>query len=467
MLGIELTKQSELPVKRQLYDALRERITSGRLKAGEALPSTRELAQALNISRSTVCESFDMLLAEGYLISRQGASTIVAGNLYVENQAYTIPHEAVPPQTFAADFRTGSPDLNLFPNFLWQQMMHRSLDEMPLSCYGYTGPQGLAQLRAEIAAWLFRSRGLNVHPDDVFITAGATHALHLAADLMYEEDRSLLMEDPCHTGMLQTFLNKGCKVTPVPVDSQGMNTDFLPKDDNAFAIYVTPSHQFPLGGILPAARRTALIRYAREKELYVIEDDYDSEFRYGGEPIAPLYALDPQQVMYVGTFSKTLFPALRVGFVLLPLKLQKRWRTLRTHTDVQNPPFEQAALAMLLRTRKLDRHIQKMRKIYGQRRQALLNALADSFGSAWLPWGDNAGLHLAVQFSGMQFDGAFHKKCLGDGVYVTPVSYHCIEKNRHLDKLLLGYGHLTPEEIHQCVPLLKQAIGARTDGYGK
>ena len=465
MLGIELNRQAELPVRRQLYEALKGQITGGRLKAGEALPSTRELAQALNLSRSTVCEAYQMLLAEGFILSRQGAPTVVAGNLCLEKLPDVRPREDAPPPAFAADFRTGSPALTLFPKFLWQQMLRRALEETPLDRYGYTGPQGYDELRAEIADWLFRGRGLAVHPDDVFITAGATHALHLAAGLLYESGRGLLAEDPCHTGMLRTFLSMGCPVTPVPVDEQGIKTDLLPKDGNAFAVYVTPSHQFPLGGILPAARRAALIRYAREKGIYVIEDDYDSEFRYGGEPVAPLYDLDPQRVIYVGTFSKALFPALRIGFVLLPRDLQRRWRILRTHTDVQSPPFEQAALAMLLHTRKLDRHIQKMRKIYRQRRQALLEALKSAFGGGWLPWGDAAGLHLAVQFPGMRFDGAFHKACLEYGIYVTPVERHCIQKGSHLDKLLLGYGHLSPEEIRHGVPLLAQAMWAGAEGW--
>ncbi len=458
MLGIMLNRQSELPIKRQLYEAMKSRITSGRLKAGEALPSTRELCSVLGISRNTVCEAYEMLLAEGFVLGRQGAKTVVAENLVVLNQPNGQPSEKARPQAYAADFKTGSPALNLFPLFMWQQAMHRAMEELPLPCLGYSGPQGLEVLRTEIADWLFRSRGLLVRPDDVFITAGATHALRLAADVLQEDGRGLITEDPCHTGMLKTFLHKSVKVMPVPVDEKGMNTDLLPKGGSAFAAYVTPSHQFPLGGILPAARRAALIRYAQENGIYIIEDDYDSEFRYAGEPVAPLYSLDPQRVIYVGTFSKTLFPALRVGFALLPVKLQKRWRTLRTHTDVQNPTFEQAALAMLLSKRKLDRHIQNMHKIYGQRRQALLTSLKDAFGNGWIPWGDNAGLHVAIQFPGMHFDGAFHKKCLDQGVYVTPAEYHCICKGSHLDKLVLGYGHLTPEDIQKSVLMLHKAM---------
>jgi GntR family transcriptional regulator / MocR family aminotransferase len=467
MLGIELSGQAGQPLKRRLYESLKGLITNGLLKSGEALPSTRELAQALNISRSTVCEAYEMLLAEGYLLSRRGAATVVAGSLYIESLPDVISHEAEHNRTFAADFRTGSPDLDLFPRFLWQQMMRRAMEELPLSKYGYSGPQGLEELRSEIAGWLYRSRGLLLHPDDIFITAGATHALHLTADLLYENGRALLAEDPCHSGMLETYLNKGCPVVPVPVDEQGIRTDLLPMGGNAFAVYVTPSHQFPLGGILPAARRAALIRYAREKELYIIEDDYDSEFRYCGEPVAPLYALDPQRVIYVGTFSKTLFPALRIGFVLLPRILQKRWRKLRTHTDVQNPVFEQAALAMLLRTRKLDRHIQKMRRVYSQRRHALLDALTVSFGSGFIPWGDAAGLHLAVQFPGMRFDDAFHRACQNQSIYVTTVDRHCIQKGSHTDKLLLGYGHLTPEKIRSGIPLLVKAMREVTEEYEK
>ncbi len=463
MLGIELLSLQGQPIKRRLYESLKDRITSGLLKSGEALPSTRELAQALNISRSTVCEAYEMLLAEGYLLSRQGAKTVVAGNLALERLPDAVSPKPTIYPAFTADFKTGSPDLNLFPKFLWQQMMRHAMNELPLSGFGYTGPQGLYGLRSEIASWLYRGRGLHVHPDDVFITAGATHALHLTACLLHEGGRALIAEDPCHSGMLETYLNRGCRVLPVPVDEQGMITGLLPKGSDAFAVYVTPSHQFPLGGILPAARRAALIRYAREKELYIIEDDYDSEFRYCGDPVAPLYSLDPQRVIYVGTFSKTLFPALRIGFVLLPKILQKRWRTLRTHTDVQNPVFEQAALAMLLHTRKLDRHIQKMRRVYGQRRQALLDALKDSFGNEFIPWGDAAGLHLAVQFPGMRFDGDFHKACLQRCIYVTPVNRHCIQPDSHLDKLLLGYGHLTPEEIRSGIALLVKAMREGTE----
>lgn len=340
--------------------------------------------------------------------------------------------------------------------------MYKASGELDLEAFGYTGPQGSHDLRAEIAAWLFRVRGLKVSQDDIFITAGATHGLNLIAEILCANGKQILMEDPCHIGMLAVFKNKGCSIVPIPVDADGMQTDLLPKLQSMGPIYVTPSHQFPLGGILPASRRAALIRFARENGLYIIEDDYDSEFRYSGEPVAPLYTMDPHHVIYVGTFSKAVFPALRIGYVILPYPLRERWCDLRTHTDVQNPPFDQAALAEFLRTRKLDRHVRKMYKIYSQRRQVLLESLNEVFGSEWTAYGDSAGLHVAIDFPGMRFDKAFKEKCLQNGLYVTPVESHCIEKGPHQSKLLIGYGHLEPDAIKKGVLMLSDIIMSYT-----
>jgi GntR family transcriptional regulator/MocR family aminotransferase len=458
MWGITLDRHSELPLKRQLYLAFRDRITAGLLRAGDAVPSTRELAAALHVSRNTVSEAYEMLIAEGYFVSRQGAPTVVADGLMIETPSPVAYAAPAPDAAITANFRTGRPDLRLFPRYLWQKLMREALQALPLEAYGYTGPQGHPALRTEIAAWLYRSRGVTVSADDIFITAGATHALHLICDLLCADDRAILMEDPCHSGMLQAIRLKGCPVVPIPADMHGLQTAQLAEVQGAGAVYVTPSHQFPLGGILPAARRAALIRFTRESDAYVIEDDYDSEFRYAGEPVAPLLAMDPQRVLYVGTFSKTLFPALRIGYAVVPRPLQPSWRRLRTHADVMNPPAEQAAVAALLRTRKFDQHIRRMRKIYGQRRSVLLDALADSFGDGLEVIGDAAGLHAAVRFPLCRFDDDFRKYCLANGIVVTPAETHCIRRGQHDSILLLGYGHLEPEEINIGVGLLHKAI---------
>lgn len=459
MWGIELRRNWDIPLTRQIYQALREQIASGLIRSGEALPSTRELAKQLGVSRNTVCEAYEMLLSEGYVFSRQGSPTRVIEGVRIDRPLNTgATGKSVPNnQPIRADFHTGQPDLRHFPRFQWSQFLRKACEEMPLDQFGYTGPEGLTRLREEIAAWLFRSKSLTVCSEDIFITAGATHALHLISELLCQDEKGIIMEDPCHMGMLRVLRSKNIPVYPVPVDEQGLQTDQLEKW-NAGAIYVTPSHQFPLGGILPANRRTALIRYARENGVYIVEDDYDSEFRYCGEPVAPLYSMDSQQVIYVGTFSKTLFPALRIGYAVLPHSLHKLWKYFRTHTDVQNPPFEQAALAEYLHSRKLDRHVQKMRRLYGERRKLLFSLLEDFFGTGWRPWGDAAGLHIALEFPGIRFDSEFMRKSKQFGIRITSVEYHSICKGRHLNKLLLGYGHLEPDEIQKGISLLYQCI---------
>ncbi|MCL6558039.1 MAG: PLP-dependent aminotransferase family protein [Firmicutes bacterium] len=458
MYRIELNRQSEIPIKRQIYQALKDRILDGSLRAGEALPSTRELAEHLDVSRHTVCEAYDMLITEGFVLSRQGAPTRVAEGLRIDRPPESASNNYEKGKTrYMVDFKTGWPDLRLIPRYLLQQLAHKAFEEMPLEQFGYSDPQGALELRAEISSWLFRSKGLNVDAGDIFITSGATHALHIIACLLSGRGNKIAVEDPCNAGILRTFLNAGCEIEPIPVDEKGLRAECL-DGVSAGAVYTTPSHQFPLGPILPAGRRAELIRYARENGIYLIEDDYDSEFRYAGEPVAPLYAMDPRRVVYVGTFSKVLFPALRIGYVILPKELQPEWRELRMHADVQNPPFEQALLAELMRTRKFDRHLRRMRKLYGERRAALLAALEDAFGDGWRACGDAAGLHLAVEFKSMRFDEAFIKKCRENGIRVASVERHAIRKGKHSNKLLLGFGHLEPREIREGILLLRSVI---------
>jgi GntR family transcriptional regulator/MocR family aminotransferase len=459
MWGIILERHSEITLARQIYQSLREQMLLGRLLPGEALPSTRELAKELAISRNTAYEAYEMLAAEGYINSRQGSPTRVADGLVLANFVSASQPLVEKPQqicSFRADFRTGLPDLRHFPQRQWLQLVHQTSEKLAPEYWGYTGPEGLPALREQIAAWLLRSKGLAVQPEDIFITTGATHALHILAELLTTDKRQdFIVEDPCHSGMLRVLQRNNFRIKPVPVDELGLQTSVLTGSDTC-AVYITPSHQFPLGGILPAARRAVLVNFARDNGLYLIEDDYDSEFRYMGSPVAPLYSLSPQQVIYVGTFSKTMFPAIRIGYVILPRPLQPRWRRLRLHTDVQNPPFEQAALAEFLQARKLDRHIQSMRRLYGQRRQTLLKTLAETFGNCWRPWGDAAGLHLALEFPGRHFDENFVHNCYQHGIRITSVDYHSIIKGRHLDKILLGYGHLEPHDIRQGITLLAE-----------
>lgn len=462
MWGIELRYKDDVSLARQIFLSMKQRILVGQFLQGEALPSTRELAKGLNVSRNTVCEAYDMLLAEGFIISRQGAPTRVAEGLHLTTKKTILPAEYNPElPTILWDFKTGQPDLSRFPLKLWGQLVHEAAGTMKTSLLEYSGPKGYKPLCEEVAYWLLRSRSMEVNPEDVFITSGATESLHLLAEILHKDGHPFVLENPSHQGMRTIVSDKGYPIEWVPVDQQGADISML-KGKNISAVYLTPSHQFPLGGVLSAGRRAALIRLASENDFYIIEDDYDSEFRYFGYPISPIYSMDYSHVVYVGTFSKTLFPALRIGFVVLPKQLQKKWRHYRNYMDVQNPILEQIALTSFLHMRKMDKHIGRMRKIYGEKREILLSSIEDMFGSSVQPWGDASGLHIALRFAGMEFNEEFIDKCREAGIGISSVTRYCPLKDNHKDKLLLGYGHLSHEQIRNGIKALHEVIRKNT-----
>jgi GntR family transcriptional regulator/MocR family aminotransferase len=253
--------------------------------------------------------------------------------------------------------------------------------------------------------------------------------------------------------MVRTLRLAGLEVVGVEADESGMKTASL-ADVDATLAYVTPSHQFPLGGILSAERRVELVSWARSRDAWIAEDDYDAEFRYVGPPAAPLWTLESERTIYVGTFSKTLFPALRIGYAIVPEALEREWREERVHADVQNPPFEQLALARLLAHRSVDRHVARMKRLYGRRRETLLSALEEYFGMGGgqgcpQVLGDASGLHLAVRFPGFRFDRELIRKARADGIRLVSVARHSLSPASWEDTLLLGYGHLDEQELHR------------------
>ncbi len=458
MWGIELRYNDDISLARQIFLSLKQRILAGQLSQGEVLPSTRELAKGLCVSRNTVCEAYDMLLTEGFIVSRQGAPTRVTEGLHLTTKKTSLPVECEQEKApILWDFKTGQPDLSLFPCQLWGQLVHEAASTMTTSHMEYSGPKGYEPLCEEIAHWLFRSRSIEVNPKDVFITSGATEALHLLVEILHKESHAFVLEDPSHQGMRTIVSDKGYDVDWLPVDLHGADISTLNNKDIS-AVYVTPSHQFPLGCILHANRRAALIRLAMKNDFYIIEDDYDSEFRYSGPPVSPIYSMDPSRVVYVGTFSKTLFPALRIGFVILPKQLQKKWWHYRNYVDVQNPILEQIALAKFLYTRKMDKHVKRMSKIYGDKRDVLLDTMDKIFKESVQPWGDASGLHIALQFQGMEFNEQFMRKFKEAGVRIAPVTQYSPTKDSHKDKLLLGYGHLSPVQIQEGIKVLNKII---------
>lgn len=443
MWEITLHHQGEVGLSAQIYQYFKAYILSGQMAQGEALPSTRELAGELHVSRNTVCVAYDMLWTEGFIVNRQGAPSRVADGLAISasQTGEKERREDEPPKPILWDFRSGQPDLATFPWNTWRMMVKQAADSLPPDTLAYTGPKGYEPLCEEIAGWLLRSRGMEVAAEDVFITSGATQALYVLAQILQKGALPFALENPSHPGLRTVLEDRAIPILRMPVDGQGADVDVL-SGKKVAAAYVTPSHQFPLGGILPAARRAALLRMAAEQDFYIIEDDYDSEFRYAGAPVSPIYAMDSLRVVYIGTFSKTMFPALRVGFAVLPKALQSKWRHVRTFMDVQNPVLEQAALAQFLLQRKLDKHVRRMRRLYGDKRAALLTAIQQTFGDAATARGDASGLHLALQFPGRSFGTDFTLHCRDAGIRIARVSKYCFSTQEHTDTLLLGYGHL-------------------------
>ena len=462
MWDLELNADGDVGLARQITLAFRQRILAGQLAQGDALPSTRELAANLGVSRSTVSEAYDMLWTEGYILHRPGAASRVAQGLCLAPTVEAAPAAKPQPATgYRFDFKTGQPDLQQFAWSQWNRLISEAALCLPPESYAYSSPKGYAPLCEQLAAWLLRSRGLTVKPEDVFITSGTTHAFHVLAAVLQRRGCAFAVENPSHPGIRAVAQERGIPLLDMPVDAQGAQVETL-RGQAVAAAFVTPSHQYPLGCVLPASRRAALVRLACERDFYIVEDDYDSEFRYAGSPISPVYELDPTRVIYAGTFSKTLFPALRIGFVVLPKALQASWLQNRLYTDVQNPVLEQATLAAFLAQRKMDRHVRRMRRLYGQKREVLLSAVREAFGGAVIPWGDASGLHIALAFPGRRFDAAFRERCAQAGIYVDTVNGDPDGQAAHADKLLLGYGHMSGEQITQGIGALRACMQSET-----
>ena len=459
MLGIALDRASSLALGWQLAEALRSRIRSGALPGGTRLPATRPLAEALSISRTVAVEAYEQLQAEGYIEGRKGSGCFVCPGARIEER----PREAKPNPPPAPglprgciSFGTGLPALDLVPWDAWGRALREAAPRLAHS--GYGEPEGLPELREALASYLYRARGLHVSAEDVFITSGTTQALSILAGLRCSPEAGALIEDPCHQAMRGLLAVAGIPVLPHPVDACGLQVDALPEWGPGL-VYVTPSHQFPLGGVLPAPRRARLVAWARARGTLVLEDDYDGEFRYGGPPLLPLRESDPEGVAFLGTFSKTFSPALRLGYVVLPSALRAEWRQRKHFSDVHSPLLEQAALARFLASGRLEHHIHRMRKVYASRREALLEALASAFRDRVCVCGTAAGIHVSVRVPGASFTPALLERLRTAGVAVFPVGAHALrDPGAYRDTVLLGYGHLDGRKIREGIRRLAAGL---------
>ena len=447
-LGLALQRGAG-PLRSQLEDSLRRAVHAGALAPGTALPSTRGLARDLGISRGVVVEAYDQLVAEGYLVSRQGAPTRVAQTTAgTQAGAAAIRDEAAP----RFDFRPGGPDLALFPRARWLTSLRRALRDAPDARLDYGDPRGAPELRAALAAYLGRVRGVACGPDDVVVTSGMAQGMALLGRVLVARGcRQVALEEPSSAPGRAQLAAVGLEPVPVPVDEHGLCVEQL---GVAGAAVVTPAHQFPTGVVLTPERRTALAGWARAHEAYVLEDDYDAEYRYDRQPVGALQGLAPDRVVYAGTGSTTLAPGLRRGWLVVPPSLGAAIAEGKASADLGTPVVEQLALADFLARGELDRHLRRTRQTYRARRDALIAALARHLPAA-RPTGAAAGLHIVVGLPARTDEPALLAAARAHGIALSGLSEHALAPG--LPALLLGYGRIATPAIDVGVRALAAA----------
>jgi GntR family transcriptional regulator/MocR family aminotransferase len=454
-LLIELRRGNNRPLRAQLEDGLRELTRSGLLPAGARLPATRALAADLGVSRRLVVDAYAQLLAEGYLTSRRGAGTFVAD---AASSTSTAP-EATATAALSFDFFPGYPDLASFPRRPWLRALRETLIEAHPASLGYPDARGAIELRRALSEHLRRVRGVVADPQRIVICSGTAQALVLLARAL---DRPhLAVEDPGlppHRAILRAH---GARLSPLPVDADGARVAELARiaaqGGSVDAVLVTPAHQCPLGLALAPARRAALLEWAAARSGFVIEDDYDAEYRYDRAPLAALQGLAPDRVIYLGTVSKTLAPALRLGWMVLPPTLVGPVAEQRALADHGAPTLDQLALARLIESGAYDRHLRQARRLYRSRRDALVEAVTTYLPGARVT-GLAAGLHAIVRLARELDSAALVRAAVERSLGVYPLSLAYLRPPPRGDALILGYANLAEQRIEQGARVLADVL---------
>lgn len=485
---ITLNRAAAAALHRQLYDCLREAILRGQLPAGTRLPASRVLAADLNVSRNTVTNAYEQLMAEGYLEGRTGAGTFVTGDL-PDVMLQVGPPPASPPTHLAQPqldhrllsprgaimaaapvspardddgprpFRAGLPALDAFPFKLWGRLLSRRWRNLSPAMLAYGQAAGYQPLRQAIAAYLGAARGVRCEAAQVIIVAGAQQAIDLAARVLLNPAEAVWIENPGYLGARGALLAAGARLVPVPVDARGLDVEAgVRACPQARMAYISPSHQYPLGVTMSLPRRLALLQWASQAQAWILEDDYDSEFRYTGPPLAALQGLDATgRVIYIGTFSKVLFPALRLGYLVAPPALVEAFVAARGLADRGSPWLEQAVLADFITEGHFARHIRRMRALYAERQSALVELAQQRLAGLLDIKSAEAGLHLVGWLPAGVDDREISQRLAAHGLEALPVSSYAITPLPR-GGLILGYAATDLTAIRQGVHRLEAIL---------
>jgi GntR family transcriptional regulator/MocR family aminotransferase len=481
---IALDSSRQIPMYRQLYEWFRGAILAGQLRPGQRVPSTRNLAAELKVSRIPVSTAYEQLYAEGYLETFVGAGTCVARSIPDEALKTAIgkvrdtPRQAsrsgalrklsrrvalmrVPPQTWSnklVAFRVSLPALEHFPDRVWSKLVNRHARKPTRQLLAYGDAKGYVPLREAIAEYLGAARAVRCEASQVLVTTGSQQGLQLSAQVLLDANERVWIEEPGYPGARQALTMAGAQLVPVPVDHEGINVaEGIRRARDAHAVYITPSHQYPLGVTMTAARRMLLLNWAARSGAWIIEDDYDSEYRLGGRPIASLQGLDTDaRVIYVGTFSKVVFPALRLGYVVVPRDLVEAFSTVRDASDQFSSTLYQAVMTDFIREGHFSRHIRRMRMLYLERRTALVEAIREQMGDKLEVIGADAGMHLVALLPPGVSDVAISRKADKLGISAMPLS-SCYAKPPQRGGLILGYGGTDARQIRDGIGKLRMS----------
>jgi GntR family transcriptional regulator / MocR family aminotransferase len=454
-MELDVAFRTGVPLRRQLEDALRVAIRSGRLGPGSVLPPSRDLAHQLGVSRGVVVGSYAQLAAEGYLAARRGSGTRVARLPETGSPPPRTPQPE--PPRYRYDLRPGQADYHAFPRARWKAALLQALRDLPDRRLGYAGHRGSYELRSAIAEYLARMRGVVVEPNQVVVCCAASQALTVIWDVLRRRGvRRVAIEDPGWRWQRYTAEHAGLEAVPVRVDAAGLVVSELAAAD-VDAVVVTPAHQYPTGVVMTAERRSALLTWAHERQALIVEDDYDVEYRFGREPMASLQGLAPDRVVFVGTTSKTLAPALRLAWMVPPAGLIDEVENVLMITGVTPPTLDQLALASFIGDAALERHLRSMRRRYRAKRDILIDAL-----HTYLPevrvGGAAAGLHLLAQLPDGADERATALRARDAGVAVHELHRHCTAQAPFPPALLLGFALPGQSDLIAATQLLAGAV---------